>query len=124
MIENPYSPPYLCPHCKDVRQLAENYACRKSVPCPACGTLDEGAYLEFVRERMEKTARKPELQKYDFTPAMWDEFTQLRVQYPRVSDVTILSWMEGNHYDPSKDGAFLSEVTARLAGTFQEEIEL
>jgi hypothetical protein len=67
-------------------------------------------YDEFGRRRWAESQKPPEITLLDLTPGEFKTYELMRVQNPKASKMTVLSWTEGQRYDPSKDEEFLGEA--------------
>jgi hypothetical protein len=50
----------------------------------------------------------------DLTPEEFKVFETMKVLNPHASKATVLSWMEGQRYDPAKDEEFLVEARQKF----------
>lgn len=113
---NPYARPYACPRCLDSRVVTRHASARKDdlVPCDRCGLLSTEAYDLFRRDAWIKAQVPPEICELDLTPEEFETFTAFRQQHPNTSKKTILTWIEGQRYDPAKDAEFLAEARQKF----------
>lgn len=113
---NPFAVPYACPKCKDFRYLARYASARQGdlVKCDKCGLMESDEYEAFKRDAWKANHRQPEICELDLTPDEFKVYEAARAQYPQVSKTTVLSWMEGQRYDPSKDQEFLAEAREKF----------
>lgn len=97
-----------CDVCKDHQVVTINRCQRETVPCPRCGFLNEKSYDEFRAAHMASVRAQPEVSQGNLSA---DEaafyLEQTRAGHNRL---TVLSWIEGRRYDPSKDEDFVKLV--------------
>jgi len=102
-----------CKTCNDFRNVQDGP--RGTKPCPDCGILrfhdkeDNGeAYLKFRAAAYERAHARPEVDQNNLSA---DEaafyLEQTRAGHNKI---TVLSWIEGRRYDPSKDEEFVKLV--------------
>lgn len=96
----------ICPKCDDFRRVKVPGSA-DSAPCPSCGT-DEGRRRAFTLR-----ARIPELAVRDLSGEDLDLFRLWRSQGHHELDC--LRWIEGRHYRPESDKAFLRDCFLALA---------
>ncbi len=103
---------YACPTCLDVRRCVDRGW--TDVPCPRCGTLDKDAYERLQADHARRTALMPDITALDLTPEEFELYDDWRKRFPYAHGRTLLSWIEGRRYDPSKDAEFLRDCEAAL----------
>lgn len=115
---NPFGRPPACRRCLDVRLLARYPTVRKEdlVPCPSCGLLNAEEHERFKRDAWTRNHTPPSICEIDLTPEEFKAYERMRAEHPNVSKLTVLTWIEGQRYDPAKDTAFLAESEAFLDG--------
>ena len=113
---NPYARPPYCSLCGDFRVRTRNARASKSdlVPCDRCGLLTEDEYQRFKRDAWIKNQTPPTICELDLTPEEFKVCETLKALNPHASKATVLSWMEGQRYDPSKDEEFLREARQKF----------
>jgi hypothetical protein len=84
------------------------------VPCGTCGTLSDDEYDRFRREAWTRDHVPPTICEMDLTDAEVPIFKRMREQNPNASKLTVLTWIEGQRYDPAKDPEFLAEARAKF----------
>jgi hypothetical protein len=129
VTDNPYAIPFICNDCRDVRYVTDHSAARlKNVkPCRRCGPDSElvdgknretassaERYEHFRATRMAEIHGVPELTQDMLTPKEWERYLILKVEHPHTSNRTLLSWLEGQRYDPSKDPDFLQDARQKF----------
>src|SRR5512135_3056 len=109
---NPFARPYACPRCKDSRVLTRSSRATKTdlVPCDSCGLLTPDEYDKFRSDAWIRDHKPPQITELNLTLDELAVYKQMRISYPKVSKTTVLSWMEGQRYDPAKDPEFLGEA--------------
>src|SRR5271169_3308443 len=109
---NPYARPPACPTCSDVRRVTTHVRAHEGAltPCGKCGNLTDDEYERFRRDAWVRDQKPQEICELDLTPEEFTVFGRLRQEHPKTSKTTILSWIEGQRFDPSKDEAFLVEA--------------
>jgi hypothetical protein len=112
---NPFVNPYACPKCHDLRVMTRAVAARKDnlVPCDKCGLMPPEEYERFRRDEWAKHQPPIGISQMDLSNEELVVYNQMKTDHPHVAKTTILSWIEGRRYDPSKDPEFLA--TARQA---------
>ena len=90
--------------------LARYASARKEdlVPCDKCGLLSAEEYDRFRRDAWAAQQTPPSICELDLTTDEIQTFRRMRVDNPHASKTTILTWLEGQRYDPSKDDEFLA----------------
>lgn len=108
-----------CPTCSDLRKVADGPAMRAAKDCPACGSLNETSYRDLKARHKAATNALPELSTADLTE---DEAAFYLIEMSGVTDagryarrLTVLSWIEGRRYDPSKDEDLVALVREKVA---------
>ena len=109
---NPYARPPACSTCNDTRTLAKYPTARKDdlIPCGACGNLNSDEYERFRRDAWAAAQKPPSICELDLTPEEFVVYQRSRTEHPQASKLTVLAWMEGQRYDPSKDEEFLNQA--------------
>lgn len=126
-FQNPFSPPPGCNTCSDTRHVsARDYS---STPCPVCGChcprRGKGEpppepcsgcrkSRDLKRDAFRRFHAAPTICELDLTPAEFAVYRQMRADHPAASKLTVLAWLEGQRFDPSKDPTFLAECTGAL----------
>jgi len=107
---NPFAMPFACHACHDVRKQTRRVAARKDdiIPCPYCGLLNDEEYDRFRKDAWTKAQTPPTLCELDLTPEELATFKVMRDANSKASKTTVLTWIEGQRYDPSKDEEFLA----------------
>ena len=115
MSANPFTRPFNCSRCHDTRHLTRSARAHLSdlAPCPVCGSLPPDEYERFKRDAWSKNHTTPAICELDLNPAEFLAYQRMRAEHPNFSKLTVLTWIEGQRYDPSKDPTFLPEI-ARL----------
>ena len=113
---NPFARPYACPVCRDSRMRTRSSRASKTdlVACDVCGLMNTEEYEKFRRDAWIRDHKPPTICELDLTPAELTVYKQMRMTHPKVSKTTVLSWMEGQRYDPSKDEEFLAEAREKF----------
>jgi hypothetical protein len=113
---NPYARPYNCPRCKDFRLLSKSKRFRRDdlVPCDVCGALNHDEYSDFVRRAWAKNNPPPQICELDLSDEELQIFKRWKVENPGTSKATLLAWIEGRRFDPSKDEEFLAEARIKF----------
>lgn len=113
---NPYARPYACPSCKDFRFRTRYSASRQTdlVKCDKCGLMEKEEYDAFRRDAWKASHALPQICELDLSPEEFKVYEIARQQYPQTSKTTVLSWMEGQRYDPAKDETFLAEAREKF----------
>lgn len=119
---NPFARPPACPVCDDTRMVTSSVRAREAdvSPCPRCGAdphprepeskESRERYDHFVRTRFIETSVAPAISQLDLTPEEFKTYQRLRDEHPEASGTTVLSWIEGQRYDPSKDEEFMRDA--------------
>lgn len=109
---NPFSLPPACSACNDTRLIARYPTARKDdlLPCERCGLLVTDEYERFRRDAWSRSHSAPTICELDLTPEEFVIYERMRAEHPNVSKLTVLSWTEGQRYDPSKDQEFLNQA--------------
>ena len=109
---NPFARPSACGICDDIRSVTSRVAAREAdiTPCPTCGNLNTDEYEKFRRDAWVRDNKAPEIHLLDLTDAEVVMFNRMRAENPNASKTTILSWVEGQRYDPSKNEEFLGKA--------------
>jgi hypothetical protein len=71
-------------------------------------------YDAFRRQKWLDNQKPPDLTEIDLTPSEFKVFKKMREENPKVSKLTLLSWLEGQRYDPSKDPDFLQDARQKF----------
>lgn len=113
MSDNPFAAPPACLTCNDIRTVTTRVEARKNDlrKCPACGNFNDAEYERFRTAAWLKQHKAPEISELDLTEDELKVFKMMRHNNPQAPKTTVLMWMEGQRYDPSKDEEFL--VVAR-----------
>lgn len=101
-----------CRWCRDFRAMLDNFG--QVISCKECGSLDEGGYAAYRKERHKALAPRPEITQLDLDAEEFAEYNRLAKLHPGVSGLTVLSWMEGRRYKPSEDAEFMADVEQRM----------
>lgn len=121
-MTNPFIRPPACASCNDTRMVTSSARARGGdvSPCPRCGPDPHpGApeskesrerYDHFTRIRFSETSIAPTISQIDLTPEEFKTYQRFRDENPGASGTTVLSWIEGQRYDPSEDEVFLEEA--------------
>jgi hypothetical protein len=111
-VTNPYARPFSCPICRDFRTRTRSTRAVKGdlVPCDRCGLLSPEEYERFRRDAWVKNQIPPSICELDLTAVELALYQTMRVQNPHAAKATVLTWMEGQRYDPSKDEEFLANA--------------
>ena len=109
---NFFARPPACADCNDIRRITKRVAAREAdvIPCPTCGNLNGDEYEKFRRDAWARDNKQPEIHLLDLTDDEMATFKRMQAENPNASKTTILSWIEGARYDPSKDEEFLKEA--------------
>lgn len=115
-MNNPYAMPYACEKCRDVRTMTRSVRAREAdlVACDKCGLLNDEEYERFRTDAWARQQEPPEICELDLTPEEFKTHAAFREQFPRVSKLTLLSWMEGQRYNPAEDVEFLEDARAKF----------
>lgn len=131
---NPYAEPPACSVCNDIRMVEDR---RSTTKCPVCGCScpkpEKGQALaescdgcrkfgDLKRTRMATHHARPEMGERDLTPREREQVAEWRLRYPKTSFLTMMGWIEGGRYEPSKDETFLKEV-ALMMPTPEEQVD-
>jgi len=104
-----------CIVCSDLRIVLQSNG-REAMRCPRCGVLNEESYTAFMAAHAAGVREKPALCQLDLTV---DEIEYMREQKValggKAHNLTILSWIEGRRYDPSRDPELVALVNERVA---------
>lgn len=125
---NPFAIPPACEICGDIRMVTTSVKANRDlshvIPCPRCGAdphpngpeSKESAerYDTFRRARYQEQHPAPTISQLDLTEAELVTYNMLKAEHPKVSKATLLTWMEGQRYDPAKDTAFMERVEIEL----------
>jgi predicted nucleic acid-binding Zn-ribbon protein len=113
---NPYARPHACLRCGDSRMLARYPTARKENldPCDRCGTLNVDEYERFRRDAWVRDHTPPAICELDLTPEEFIVYERMRRDHPAASKLTVLSWLEGQRYDPVRDSSFLEEAREKF----------
>jgi hypothetical protein len=123
---NPYAAKPLCDKCNDFRFLTKRVEARQSdlVPCPVCGPEGDSEhretqaskerYAHFRETRWTERQTGPTISQMDLTPEEFKVYRKYQYEYPNVANRTILSWIEGQRYQPSKDEEFLKDARQKF----------
>lgn len=109
-MNNPFAIPPACSACHDSRKQTRRLAARKDdiIPCPYCGLLNDEEYGKFRKDAWAKHQSHPSICELDLTTEELVTFRAMRDSNPHASKTTVLTWIEGQRYDPSKDEEFLA----------------
>ena len=115
MTVNPYARPFACSRCKDVRWVSNWASMRRGdlAPCPDCGGKDEYDYRVWKREQWLK-ANPTTLCEIDLSDAEFSVYKTIRGQHPELDKREILSYIEGQRYEPAKDEEFLKDARLKF----------
>ena len=94
--------------CRTCRDFGFVYDGPTTVECPECSAWPPDKKHELLRAATRQTAEKPEISMADLTPDERALMAEWVVAHPHVHELTLLTWIEGRRYDPSKDPDFLS----------------
>jgi hypothetical protein len=113
---NPYARPLACAVCNDIRRVTKRIEARENdiVPCPRCGNFNAEEYERFRMDAWVKDQKPPEISELDLNEKEFVVYQRLRKEHPKVSKLTVLSWMEGQRYEAIGDVEFLKEITPLL----------
>lgn len=113
---NPFAMPFACPRCRDNRMVARYASARKEdlVPCDKCGLMGSEEYSRFRRDAWAQSMKPPEITQLDLTPEEFQTYEAMRAAHPNVSRTSILSWLEGQRYNPAEDIEFLEDARAKF----------
>lgn len=113
---NPYARPYACPTCQDCRVVTRWPSARDKdlVRCQKCGLLNDEEYERFRRDAWVRDHTPPEICQLDLAPEEFKTYERMRAEHPNASKLTLLSWIEGQRYDPAKDPEFLAEARVKF----------
>ncbi len=113
---NPFAMPFACPRCQDSRVVTRFPSARGKdiVKCRDCGSMTDEEYDRFRRDAWAKAHKPPSICELDLTPAEFETYQKMRLEHPNASKFTVLSWIEGQRYDPSKDEEFLAEARVKF----------
>jgi hypothetical protein len=116
MSGNQYARPPACPRCHDVRKLTRSLRAHDVdlVPCDRCGLLNAEEYERFRRDAWTRNQTPPSICEIDLSASEFVAFKRMRDERPDASKLTVLTWIEGQRYDPANDPAFLTECEAGL----------
>lgn len=122
-MNNPWARPYCCTRCRDTRRLVDSAARRKTIPCPNCGRTDHSVtteqedeqYQTWKRKRIGELSAVPELTYEELDAEQKSRFAAIRNEHPHVAHATIMSWIEGGTYDPSRDEEFMAQCQKELS---------
>lgn len=109
-----------CSVCSDLKVVLQKN-CRDTARCPRCGSFNEDSYRSFRAAHFEKVNSFPEITQSDLSA---DEATfyldQVRAGHNKI---TVLGWIEGRRYDPSRDDDFVelvNETVCRERGALEK----
>lgn len=68
-----------------------------------------------MRRAVAALAPKPGISEADLTDEEFRAFRELRLAHPQANRLTVLAWLEGRRYDPTKDPAAVRDVERRVA---------
>ena len=109
---NPYAHEIVaCPACRDARFVLRGSSIE--VRCTACEKWTD-VERASARSAAAKAGPRVGIRRDQLTREEGDLFRTLCLQYPTTHPLTVLSWIEGQSYDPSKDGAFLAECQKHI----------
>jgi hypothetical protein len=110
MTDNPFAAPPACPTCGDTRTVTSRVEARENDrrKCPACGNYNDDEYERFRTTAWLRRHKPPEICELDLTMDELKIFKMMRENNPTASKTTVLMWMDGQRYDPSKDPEFLA----------------
>lgn len=113
---NPFALPFACLRCHDVRTVTRRVEAREKdlVPCPSCGTIGDEEYGRFRSNAFIKSHAAPTLCELDLTPEEFAVFKKIREEHPLASKTSVLSWLEGQRYNPAEDVEFLEEARTKF----------
>lgn len=84
------------------------------VPCDKCGLLNDEEYDRFRRDAWIRDSVPPAISQLDLTPEEFKTYEMMRLHHPKASKSTLLSWMEGQRYNPAEDVEFLEDARAKF----------
>ena len=107
---SPFRRPPACLRCNDTRRLTKSARAHESdtLPCDRCGNFNDDEYQRFRQDAWVRSHEPPTISQIDLTPEEFVVYNRMREQNPQASKTTVLMWMEGQRYDPSKDEGFLA----------------
>lgn len=107
---NPFKMATSCVRCHDTRTVTKNTraATDDTSPCPSCGSYDKDEYGRFRSATWSRANGPPTICEVDLTEDEFEWFKLARSQDPQPAKLTVLTWIEGRRYDPSKDEEFLA----------------
>lgn len=110
---NPFALPPACTDCADTRTMTrrvESHRPDDLYPCSKCGTMSGEEYDRFRRDQWLASHPRTQFTELDLTNEELIVYKKMRADYPKTSKLTVLAWMEGQRYDPSKDEEFLVQA--------------
>lgn len=100
-----------CRTCRDFGMVYDGPGEKK---CPECSGWSDEVRADLLKEATRRAAEKPSITMADLTDEEKALFAEWVVMHPRVHKLTLLTWIEGRRYDPSKDEEFLVEARKRF----------
>lgn len=114
---NPFALPFACPTCNDTRTITRRIEAHRPndlIPCPKCGQMEDEEYDRFRKDAWLAAHPRPTITELDMSLDELAVMKRMRADYPKVSKLTVLSWMEGQRYQPAKDEEFLAEAREKF----------
>jgi hypothetical protein len=96
--------------------LARYVSARKDdlVPCDRCGLIEREEYSRWKREKLKALAKPTGICELDLDEKELATYRLMRVNSPHEDKQTVLSWIEGQRYDPSKDPEFVKDAREKF----------
>lgn len=102
---------FACRTCFDHGWLANG---RASVKCPECSGWDEYKRKAAFMAETARRGEKPTISAADLTQEEKDLVAMWEIDHPHTNRLTLLTWIEGRRYDPSKDADFIAEARKKF----------
>jgi len=101
---------HACRTCYDYGRVAVGVSEHE---CPECSSWDADKRADMLKQAVRDQADKPSISPADLTDDEKELLKEWTLCHPHVSQMTLLTWIEGRRYDPSKDQEFLAEARKR-----------
>jgi hypothetical protein len=127
-LPNPYAKPPSCKVCSDLRMVqVRDFTAQR---CPVCGCTCQkrvngetpsapcqGCIMsaDLKHDANRRYYNPTTLCELDLTVGELATLRMMRAAHPNTPKPVVLSWIEGQRYDPSKDEDFVAEVKRELA---------
>lgn len=103
--------PVGCRTCGDYKKVYSGVALRD---CRECSSWSAEHRTDMLKQATRRDAEKPSIRLVDLSDEEKALVKEWRLLHPHVHELTLLTWVEGMRYDPSKDPGFLADARKRF----------